>query len=259
MNSFSSSTRRLRRLYSNQDLSSAGEVVLSPEESQHALRSLRLQPGERCLITNGDGWEAEASFQLSSEAGAIFKIHQACRISRGFSMPVTVLPALIKKGKMDTLVEKAQEFGASFFQPIVCERSEFEISADRFEAVALRWKKIAQEAAKQSGASQTLEIKAPVHFQNKLTQINRDALVLVFHPRFPAQDWVQAANETKARKSVFSEISVWVGPEGGFSEHEIEKIQSLNHPHLYFVSMGQTVLKADTAFIAALAGVSFFI
>ncbi len=255
----SASPRRLRRLYSAQDLSSAQSITLSPEESRHALRSLRLQAGDLCLLVNGDGWEAEARLDKDDESGAHFSILKATQTSRGFSIPVFVAPALIKKGKMDTLIEKAQEFGASFFQPMICERSEFEIDAARFESVQARWDKIAQEAAKQSGASRVIKILKPVSFAKIQSVFESDSLVLVFHTHQPAEDWVLAARQIFETGTVFSKVIVLTGPEGGFSAREIQGLLDLKHPNLKIISMGNTVLKADTALIAALAGVSFFL
>lgn len=250
------SQRRLRRLFSDQDLST-DTIRLSSEESRHALKSLRLVPGDRCLLSDGKGTEAEAVLESSGITGAFFKVLSRSRVRRGFPIPVTILPAFIKKGKMDILAEKAQEFGAACFRPLISEHSEFEISADKFEGVAARWEKIAREAAKQSGASQVLEFKEPVRFSKLLGMIPEGALVLFFHPHPPAQDWTRAAEIASSKK--YSEALILLGPEGGFSEREVEAARQLKNPDLYFVSMGETVLRADTAFAAALAGLSFFI
>ena len=255
----SASSRRLRRLYSNQDFDLAKTISLSAEESRHALKRLRLQPGDTCLIANGKGWEAEAVLRSTEHDLAQFQILACRHEQRGFSLPVTVLPALIKKGKMDTLVEKAQEFGAANFQPLLCERSDYDIAADRFEAVASRWDKIAKEAAKQSGSSQALQINAPIKFDKMLAGLNTENLVLLFHTQAPAQDWVLQARELSKKEKSFSGITVLIGPEGGFSQKEIQMALDCGHPCLKIVSMGKTVLKADTAFVAALAGISFFI
>jgi 16S rRNA (uracil1498-N3)-methyltransferase len=255
----SASSRRLRRLYSNQDLDLIETISLSAEESRHALKSLRLQLGDACLIVNGKGWEAEAVLRSTEHNLAQFQILACRHEQRGFSLPVTVLPALIKKGKMDILVEKAQEFGAANFQPLLCERSDYDIAADRFEAVASRWDKIAKEAAKQSGSSQVLTIYAPIKFDKMLAGLDSKNLVLLFHTQVPAQDWTLQARELAKEENFFSGITMLIGPEGGFSQKEIQMALDCGHPCLKIVSMGNTILKADTAFVAALAGISFFI
>ena len=132
-------------------------------------------------MVDGSGCEAEARLEQIQEERAFFKIISRHQAARGFSIPVTIFPALIKKGKMDTLVEKAQEFGVAAFQPVMCERSEFEISSERFQAVAARWEKIAKEAAKQSGAVQVLTIKNPLKFEKILAELDPKSLVLLFH------------------------------------------------------------------------------
>ena len=253
------SSRRLRRLYSDRDLSALEQVLLSEEESRHALKSLRLQPGELCLLVDGSGCEAEASLEQIQEDRALFKIISRRQSARAFSIPVTIFPALIKKGKMDTLVEKAQEFGVTAFQPVMCERSEFEINSERFQAVATRWEKIAKEAAKQSGAVQVLTIKNPRKFEKILAELDPKSLVLLFHTHAPAEDWTQVAAALTSQKHLFSNVSVLIGPEGGFSSKEIQSALHLKHPHLKIVRMVSTVLKADTAFVAALAGIPFFL
>lgn len=255
----SSSSRRLRRLYSDRDLSALKEIWLSPEESRHALKSLRLEVGDVCFLVDGSGCEAESRLERVKDELAFFKILTLRQESRGFSIPVAILPALIKKGKMDSLVEKAQEFGVSLLQPVICERSEFEISKERFQSVLARWKKIAKEAAKQSGALKILAIQEPIKFEKALEEIDSQALVLVFHTHESAQDWTEAAQEIVEKKEGFSKIVVMIGPEGGFSAKEIQSAVALNHSNLKVVRMVSTVLKADTAFVAALAGIPFFI
>ncbi len=253
------SSRRLRRLYSDRDISSLDEVLLSPEESHHALKVLRIQPGELCLIVDGSGCEAESRLEAVKDQCAFFKILSLHREARGFSVPVAVFPALIKKGKMDTLVEKAQEFGVSSFHPVRCERSEFEVSADRFQAVATRWEKIAKESAKQSGAGQVLKIENPNKFEKVLASLEPEALTLLFHTHDPAEDWTQVADKISAQNLQFQKVNVLIGPEGGFSSKEIQCALDLKYPNLKIVRMVATVLKADTAFIAALAGINFFL
>lgn len=257
----SAPSRRLRRLYSDRDLSSLDEVLLSAEESRHALKSLRLKLGEHCFLVDGSGCEAEARLEQIQEDRALFQILSRRMEARGFSIPVTVLPAFIKKGKMDILVEKAQEFGVAHFQPLMCERSEFSVSADRFEAVTDRWEKIAKEAAKQSGALQVLSIDKPVKFEKALAGLDSDSLVLIFHTHAPAEDWVEVALRLResAEQKKYREVFVLIGPEGGFSSQEIQHALDLKHPHLKVIRMVATVLKADTAFVAALAGVAFFL
>lgn len=255
----SAQIRRLRRLYSDQDISSVDQISLSPEESQHALKSLRIQPGESCLIVNGQGWEAEAVLRSVQNDLAIFEIVACRREERGFPVKVVVLPAFIKKGKMDTLVEKAQEFGAAIFKPLICERSEYEVPLDRFDSVAARWGKIAKEAAKQSGASRAIEIQQPVKFEKILSGFEPDSLVLIFHTQSPAQASAEIARDLSAKDKSFSAIYVLIGPEGGFSQKEIQSALTCQNVCVKCVSMGNTVLKADTAFIAALAHASFFI
>ncbi len=254
-------SRRLRRLYSDRDLSALDQVLLSSEESRHALKSLRLKLGELCLLVDGSGCEAEARLEQIQEDKALFQILSRRMAARGFSIPVTVLPAFIKKGKMDDLVEKAQEFGVAYFQPVMCERSEFTVGADRFEAVAERWRKIAKEAAKQSGAIQVLKIEPPVKFEKALAGLDAEALVLVFHTHAPAEDWVEVASRLRdsAEQKKYRKVFVFIGPEGGFSAAEIQMALGLDHPNLKVVRMVATVLKADTAFVAALAGIPFFL
>lgn len=252
-----SPSRRLRRLYSEQSLQSADSVTLSIEESRHALRSLRLQIGDICLLVDGQGWEAQARLQQTQNDLALFSILSRNREARGFPIPVTVLPALIKKGKMDTLVEKAQEFGVAAFQPLECERSEMNIAVNRFSAVELRWQKIAREAAKQSSASQVLSILPPIRFEKALKSLESDALALIFHPHEPAQDWTGAASEIVSKKEKYSKIYIFTGPEGGFSKREVEA--AVKYAQVRVVCMSKTVLRADTALVAALAGIPFFL
>jgi 16S rRNA (uracil1498-N3)-methyltransferase len=155
---------------------------------------------------------------------------------------VGLVQGLPEADKMDWIVQKAVELGVAWIQPIVCDRSVVRLAADRAARREAHWRRVAVAACEQTGRNQVPEVRPTLPFQGWLA----DAPAV---PRWLLQPGAPALAAHAAPRAPFEIV---VGPEGGLSEREAE-LALLRGCEA--VSLGQRVLRTETAALAALAAI----
>ncbi|ADI14463.1 16S rRNA (uracil(1498)-N(3))-methyltransferase [Truepera radiovictrix] len=217
----------------------AGERVLTGREAQHLAQVLRVRPGARVRAFDGAGLEADGTvrevtgLRVTLELGAPYarEVEAALR--------VTLAVALLKGDKLAEVVRRATELGAVGFRPFVSRRCDVrELSANKLA----RLRRVAQEAAKQSGRS----VVPPVAEAAPLAHLSLPAPTLVAHPSAP-----RTLGETLAALTPPpTALTVLTGPEGGLTEDELAALTERGaHP----IRLGARILRAETAPVALTA------
>ena len=249
------SGRRKRRFFSSARIPGPGkEAWLDSDETKHIRTILRYSEGDQILLVDGSGCEATAEIlSFSPDQKTCVKIISSDTLDASCEgLSLSLYPAIPKKGKMDYLVEKAQELGVRRLCPVMTQRTEIRLSAENRSKKADKWDKIAREAAKQSGARFLLKVEDPLPLEKVIKRIDDKGPVIVFHPCDDARnfrDWIERDLPGLSGR----ELSLFIGPEGGFSDREIEVLSQScreNARPFYLVSLGDAILKADTAFVA---------
>ena len=239
-------------------------------ESRHLRKTLRLKAGDSCLVTDGTQREAEAQIRDFSPTGeAQLKIekiwdHPKMRESK---LTLHAYVAIPQKGKMDWLIEKAQELSLDAIHPLETERTMVKMSREKKASALARWTKIAREAAKQSG-SPLLTIALPDTLERILSGVRDNEEIVLFHPRPDAltfRAWIDGLRQKGASLRPFRAVGpegplhLFFGPEGGFTNREIQmvlhKAKACLGPTL--VSLGPSILKVDTAFLSVTGALKF--
>ncbi len=254
--------RKLRRFFTSQTLKEVPhDLLLDPAETHHLRNILRLKSGDGCLVTDGLGGEAEAVVgEFASDGRACLQIQRVLVNTGSFDDVVTlrIFPVMLRKGKTDLLVEKAQELGVHEFHPIVSEHCEVQIAKEKTEKIVERWNRIAREASKQSGSLKILRIEPPRSFKEALGNLSSDEPVVIFHPGPDAITFPKWLAEIQRLKNTIKALNVFIGPEGGFSEEEILWAKwHRKEKNLQLVGLGKVLFKADTAFIGIAASLRF--
>ena len=167
-------------------------------------------------------------------------------------LKLRLYPALLQKGKLDDLVEKAQELAVEEIIPIETKHTVLKMDEKAKMKVTLRWEKIAQAAAKQSGVSQLVKIQPPRKFEKIVAGIPENERAVLFHPLGKTEafkDWVRELSPGET-------LHLFLGPEGGFSDSEVA-LFSQRRGKKNIVGLGETLLKADTAFIGVVSALRF--
>mgnify|MGYP001351655937 CR=1 FL=1 len=254
--------RKLRRFFTTQTLLHVPhDLWLEPAETHHLRDSIRLKPGDACLVTDGQGGEAEAMVgEFAADGRACLHIQRVLIKTGSFndSVVLRVFPAMLRKGKTDLLVEKAQELGVHEFRPIVSEHCEVQIAKEKTEKIVERWNRIAREASKQSGNLKLLKVEAPQGFKEALGSLSFEEPVVIFHPGPDSVTFPEWLSKIRGLQGTIRALNVFIGPEGGFSQDEILWAKwHRKEKNLQLVELGEVLFKADTAFIGVVASLRF--
>ena len=208
-----------------------------------------MKPGEKLTVCDGTGTDYQCT--LTGTDGGTALCHVDARApSRGEpSVYVTLYMALPKGDKMDFIVQKAVELGACRVVPYTAARSVSRPDAKALAKKAVRWRKIAREAAQQSGRGRVPEVADCMSFGEAVRQAGACAPALLLYES-ERQNSLRAALTARP----FAEAALMVGPEGGFAA---EEVQAACEAGLVRVSLGPHILRCETAPLAALAAVLY--
>ncbi|OIP65264.1 hypothetical protein AUK15_02180 [Candidatus Nomurabacteria bacterium CG2_30_43_9] len=213
----------------------SGEFLVTNEILLNQWRNvLRMGEGDKAVLFSGDGSESLCEFvSLTGKIAKKSAVLKILETKKGLmpSREVTLYIALIKKDNFELALEKATELGVSHIIPVQADRSEKKgVNYERAE-------KILREASEQSGRATVPTISKVIDVE----KLPND--VVVFDPRGEASTREYFAKHTNAP------IAVLIGPEGGFTDAEMESFHARNIP---IVSTGTQILRAETAAIVAL-------
>ena len=228
----------MRRFYASPTQFQSGFVFLDPDETRHLREVLRLREGAVVQIFDGKGKEFLCMIEQINRKETSLKIReQIAPPATESDLDLTLAVALLKGEKFDLVVQKAVELGVTKIVPLLTKRCDIKIKdAKDVEKKSERWRKIALEAAKQSGRAKLMEIGTLTEFENFIESPKNDAKILF------AERGGEDFSELKAGKS----ITAATGAEGGWEDSEIEAARAKG---FQIITFGGRILRAETAAI----------
>lgn len=226
---------------------SGSVVIVTGDEARHAATVLRLKPGDEVDLFDGQGAEAAGLVRAIDSESMTVAI--TLRMTKAPSSLVAstslILATAIPKGaRADWMIEKCAELGVAELRPIQFERSVVDPGAGKVG----RWRRLALAAAKQCGSTTVMSIREPSTLDELLKTLGRSAgLYGLPRMRESLSDRLFDIGRNATRPE---SVMVLVGPEGGLSPTEIT---SLDHAGVVPVSWASTILRVETAAIAAAA------
>ncbi len=229
-------TKPRYRLAVNAKLARSIAVLLEGNQAHYLAHVLRLQVGEAVALFNREEGEWLARVTQIRKKEVMLAVEECSRAPEG-KLGLTVCFAPIKGGRMETIIEKATELGASVLQPVITSRTIVDkVNLERAEAIA-------REAAEQCERIDWPEIKEPVKLMKLLGDWPSD-VPLVYGDESGGSESILALGRTEP------EVKNWAilaGPEGGFTP---EEFAALKHCKAALgVGLGPRILRADTAVI----------
>ena len=232
------------RFYHSENLELKHVVELIAQTHIHATKVLRLKVGDQFALFNGDGYDYVAKVIELSKHKTSVEIIDRYEVNHESPLKITLAQGLAAGDKMDWIIQKAVELGIQSIQPLLTERSIIKLDRERADKKLEHWRTVAISACEQTGRSIIPDILSPIHLVQWLSNQNQiaNSLKLILTP-------AKAQNINHLEKPS-SPVVFMVGPEGGFSEKEMNLALSSSFVPVNF---GKRVLRTETASVVALS------
>jgi 16S rRNA (uracil1498-N3)-methyltransferase len=234
---------RTPRLYVDQALAAGADIALEPAQAHYLVNVLRLKPDAPVLVFNGRDGEWRAALAARSRRTAELAVTTQTRLQPE-PTDLHYLFAPLKRARLDYMVQKAVEMGASRLVPVLTRHTQAErINLVRMQANAV-------EAAEQCGILVLPGIADPEPLERALGRLEPERLLVFCDEDAPLADPVAALAAALPRQGATPPLAVIIGPEGGFAEEE--RALLLRRDNNVRIALGPRILRADTAAVAAL-------
>jgi 16S rRNA (uracil1498-N3)-methyltransferase len=243
------------RLFVSQPLAEGAQVEPSEEQSRYLLAVMRLQLGDELLLFNGRDGEWLCTVSAASKRGCRLTAGRQTRLQT-LGPDLDLLIALVKRNRLETIVEKATELGARRIRLAVTRRTQADhTNVSRLQAIAT-------EAAEQTGRLDVPEVLEPVKLEKLLDGWDGGRGLMFCDEAGDDPDAEWGGKEGRARPALEALMghslkgqargpwALLIGPEGGFAPEERARLRGI--AHVTPVTLGPRILRADTAAISAL-------
>ena len=231
------------RFYCPVSLPAAGLFELPPAAAHHAHRVLRLRIGDAVQIFDGAGLACNGSIDTITGKQVSVNIISTCAPQAQPKLHIVLAQAMTSSEKMDWIIQKATELGATEVQPVQTQRSVAKLSSERAEKRTEHWRGVVIAACEQSGRNDLMQVNPPIDLSHWLAaQRNTTGSKFILLP--------DGATALHAQAAPPNPVTLLIGPEGGFSPEEaLMAKQSGFIP----VLLGPRVLRTETAALAGIA------
>lgn len=230
------------RFYCNQPLET-GMLLTLPETVSHHIQVLRLNEGDLITLFNGAGGEYSASIARLEKKRVHALVKSFSDREAEPAHGLVLAQALPEGSKMDWIIEKAIELGATAVQPLIASRSVVRLSDDRAAKKMNHWQGIMAAAAEQCGRNRLPHLGEPLSFSSWIAQQD-------LHRRILLSPRGTQSLSSWARHQPPQAVTLIIGPEGGLSPTEEDSAIAQG---ALCLSLGERILRTETAGLAAMA------
>ncbi len=226
------------------DYTPENEIILDGEQARHIAKSLRMKTGEMLVVTDGGGSDFGCQIEEITKDTVRLKVCYKQASESEADCAVTIYQGVPKGSKLEDIIQKCTELGAIKFVPTLTKRCISRPDEKSAKKKTQRYRKIALEAAQQSGRGVIPEVCEMMTLKQALSQ-DESELKIVFYEGGgePLKDIIKA--QTKS-------VSVYIGPEGGFEKDEVDEIIKSG---ARCATLGPRILRTQTAPVAALTAI----
>ena len=241
---------RAIRQYIDAPLRVGARVALTEAALQRLVRVLRLGPGDPVTLFNGDGADYAATLLAAGKRDGEAEVLAAAPARAESPLRITLAQALARGEKMDLVLQKAVELGVHAIAPIVTERTEVRLDAERSDRRMQHWRGVVAGACEQSGRAVLPTLSEPRALPDFAAAL--DATTAPGTRRF-VLDPREGDSLASLALAPDAALVLVIGPEGGLSERDLAALRAARFTGL---RMGPRVLRTETAALAALAALN---
>lgn len=239
------------RFFAPNDAFLEGRVTITGDDAFHIARSLRMAVGDEITVCDMKRGEHLCRLTKIRDEECTAEIISSCDGKTESPVDISLFMAYPKGDKLELVIQKAVELGASKIIPFESSRCIKKPSADKAEKQNLRFNRIAAEAAKQCGRAALPEVFLPISYKEALAKAKESELAIFCYEGDGTKSFKKILGESKNAKS----ISLVIGSEGGFS---IDEAKAAVERGLIPANLGPRILRCETAPCYALAAISYF-
>ena len=214
-------------------------INITGQDFNHIKNVLRLKVGDNIIVSNGKEIEFDTkivNFTNNSVEAEILNQHST---QNEPSVKITLFQGLPKSDRMELIIQKAVEIGIYQIVPVLTERVVVKVDEKNAKKKTERWEKIAEQASKQSGRNIIPEVSTPIAYKDAIRMLETYDLIVIFYEKEQNKTLKELLNNLDKKPN---NIAIFIGPEGGFSESEIELVKQFN-----LATLGPRILRTETA------------
>lgn len=223
-----------------------GTSIKLPDKVAHHCHVLRLSIGDPIIVFNGEGGSFVASLTSIQRKSATAEVKTFNPEEVELNYAVTLAQALPETSKMDWIIEKAVELGAAGIQPLTTQRCVTRLSDERADRRRAHWQAVITSASEQCGRNRLAHLGQLASFGDWIHQQD-------LHRRIILSPHADHSLAEFARHHPAQAVTLMIGPEGGFTEQEIQQAISQGVTPL---SLGERILRTETAGLSAISTIN---
>ena len=232
----------LTRNFVDQHFAVNKKIILEKSSTHHLLKVLRKKEGDEIILFDGKGNSCLGVISSLNKSQLELEIIELFDKTLRSGIKISLGQSLIKSDPLNFIIQKATELGVASFYPLITDRSVIKLKMTKNRA--LRWSLIARGACEQCGENWLPIIESPMKL-DKWAEVEKSKIKIVLYPH---------ANNKISDLDYKDSVSLAIGPEGDFTEYEVD---SLIEKGFIPVTIGQRILRAETAAISAISSVRF--
>ena len=217
--------------------------IIEGEDVKHISRVLRSRENDKLEVCDMDNNEYICEIKEINKDNILLDIIEKVNIKRESNLKVKLYQGMPKGTKMELILQKLTEIGVDEIVLVQAKRSVTKIDNKKEDKKIERWERIIYEAAKQSKRGKIPKLTGVLTFKEALADMQNNDLNLC-----PYENERTISIKEAIKDSSANTIGIFVGPEGGFEEEEVEKIQEIDGK---VVSLGPRILRTETASVVA--------
>lgn len=226
-------------------------IYIEGSDVNHMKNVLRMRPGEAVAISDGDNLKYRCVVEGYEEGRAVLAIQQRMPVYTELPCRITLFQGMPKQDKMELIVQKAVELGASQVVPVATRRSVVKLDEKKAAKKLQRWQQIAESAAKQAGRGYIPQVSSVLSYQEALEKAGELDVLLI---PYELAEGMEEARKVVASIAQGQSVGIFIGPEGGFEKEEVD---AAIHQGAKAITLGRRILRTETAGLAILSILMF--
>lgn len=223
-------------------------AYIEGSDVNHIVNVLRMKPGEELLISVKGDWDYLCKIVDIETDRVNLKVLESME-QRELPVNITLLQGIPKSDKLEMIIQKAVELGVSEIIPVKTKRVVVKIDEKKADTKVNRWNAIAESAAKQSKRSIIPKVSEPMSIDNALEIVKDFGVKLI---PYENADGIDKTRKILDSMDKTKNIAVFIGPEGGFEESEVDRIKNFGFE---VITLGKRILRTETAGLALLSNI----